>query len=109
MPISRRAWLAIGGMNQTSGPIWPIRDRMIAITSGPPAKPSFSAAGMPGMKIGMLPTSTPSAMPMNTGIRSTCCRRRSELPSTPAAERMFSGVPTMERISPNCNFSARLR
>ncbi len=38
-----------GGMFQRSGPIEPMRDRMIATTTGPPASPSASGTGTPGI------------------------------------------------------------
>ena len=41
------AWRIVAAL-QRSGPIVPMRDRMIATTTGPPASPSPSGAGMPG-------------------------------------------------------------
>ena len=56
-------------MYQTRGPIFPMRARAIATRSGPPARPSRTGAGTPGSEKGQLPTTIPSAIPANIGMR----------------------------------------
>ena len=57
MPIVRSIRLALGGTCQTSGPIEPIRLRMTATMSGPPAKPIRKVTDEPGSLKGRLPSS----------------------------------------------------
>ena len=51
----------------------------MATISGPPARPSFTGCGTPGIQNEMLPSTTPSAMPMKIGIRLGWLRRLREL------------------------------
>ena len=52
----------------------------IATISGPPAKPSLTACGTPGIKIGIEPSNTPRNIPMKIGKRFGRSRRFTELP-----------------------------
>ena len=54
-------------MKKFSGPILRLRLRRMATISGPPASPSFSGVGIPGMAKGILPTMTPRKIPRNAG------------------------------------------
>ena len=69
MPTSRSTKLAESGRYQTSGPSLPRRATSSATSSGPPASPSLSGAGMPGSTKGQLPSATPATMPTNIGTR----------------------------------------
>ena len=103
MPISRSARLALGGMNQYTLPMVPIRASTMAATSGPPARPSFSATGSPGTDTGMEPSSTPRPMPTNTGSICTCCSFCWALPTSAITVSMSSCRPTRLITSPNCS------
>ncbi|MNL39649.1 hypothetical protein D3C87_1619370 [compost metagenome] len=108
IPSSRNARLALGGINQYSLPMQPIRPRISAMINGPPARPSFSATGKPGTYSGIDPSNTPRPMPINTGSICTCCNFCCALPTISATASMEDGRPTRLRISPNCRLASGL-
>ena len=101
MPSSRSMRFALFAMKKLSGPILRLRLRIIATISGPPARPSLSGVGMPGIATGMLPTITPRKMPRNAGRISGWSSAVSESPNSFAAAAMLSGVPTTSNLSAN--------
>ena len=55
MPSSLMARFAPDGMYQTTRPMRPSQLSKIAATSGPPASPSRTGTGRPGMAMGIRP------------------------------------------------------
>ncbi len=101
IPISLSIRLALIVVYVMSRNLCPKRLIKIATISGPPANPSFTGCGIPGNIIGILPTNTPRAIPMNIVIRLGSLSRFSEFPryfSTPA---IASSEPTTVTLSPS--------
>ena len=75
----------------------------IATIRGPPANPSFTGCGIPGNIIGMLPNSTPSAIPIKIEIRLGSLSLFKEFPKNFSTLAMLSSEPTTVTLSPNCS------
>ena len=68
--------------------------------SGPPARPSFSGTGIPGIANGMLPKIRPMRIPMKIVAIFGASRRLTELPMSSATRFTFSSGPTTITRSP---------
>ena len=70
--------------------------------SGPPARPSFTGIGIPGIKKGMLPNRIPRKIPTNIVTMGGSFNLFSVLPSSFSTLLMFSSSPTTITRSPTC-------
>ena len=102
MPSSRRSRFAVSGMYQSSVPIRPMRLMTIATMSGSPARPRRTGMGRFEMENGCMPSSTPSAMPMNMVMKLVRLSSFTELPSTSPTFAMSASLATIWSESPNC-------
>ena len=75
----------------------------IAMISGPPAIPSFSGTGMPGMANGSEPKMMPRMMPTKMVAMFGAFKRRMLLPILLATRSTASSGPTTMMRSPTCN------
>ena len=108
MPISLIIRLALAVVYVITFILGPKCESSMLTTSGPPARPSFTAWGMPGKAIGMLPTMTPRAMPKKIGARFGSSSLLSELPRTFSTEATDSLLPTTVTRSPYCRRKSAL-
>ena len=79
-------------MCQTRFRTCPSRASTMPTMSGPPASPSRTGMLMPGIQIGITPTSTPRAIPTNSGMNCVSLSSLAESPSSGTTAATSSGV-----------------